>query len=166
MESCLHFHSMIWIFDKDSSLVLSTLYAKLKLLSHISQWNIVIFFIQSYLPVWIHNNNSSLVLSTLDAKLNLLSHISQWNIVFSFIQSYLPVWIFNNNLKVKSMCQIQSFVTYLTMESCLLFHSKLRIHVLFSNPDVKLDLLSHIQQWNFCVLFYSIYSSEWTKILN
>ena len=147
MESCLHFHSMIWIFYKNSSLVLSTLYAKLKLLSHISQWNIVIFFIQSYLPVWIHNNNSSLVLSTLDAKLNLLSHISQWNIVFSFIQSYLPAWIFNNNLSQIHVsnwifCHISHngillALSFKAKNSCLVFKSKCQIRSLVTYPTME-----------------------------
>ena len=94
--------------------------------------------------------NSSLVLLKLDVKLNLLSHISQWNFVCNFIQSCLPL----KSCHFKSRCPIEAFVAYLKMKSCLLFHLKLwifekRFQVLFSNLDVKLDLLSKISQWNF-----------------
>ena len=79
-----------------------------------------------------------------------------------FIKSYLSVWIsggfvwifdlyvFQYGYEFKSCpfkvrCQIESFVTYLTMEFCLLFHSKLL---------ATQDLSFQIQMWNwsFCCI--------------
>ena len=149
MESCLHFHSMIWIFYKNSSLVLSTLDAKLNLLSHILQWNIVFSFIQSYLPAWIFNNNLSqihvsnwifchissngiLLALSFKAKnsclvfkskrqIGSLSHISNnWIFVCSSI-----LYTLQNGQKYLTSCQTESLVAYLIMEPWVLFHSKL-----------------------------------------
>ena len=91
--------------------------------------------------------------------MNLLSHISQWNLVC--FHSKLSVFDKNSRLVFKSRCEIESFVTYLTMKSGWLFYSKLRFlyknSSLFSNLDVKLILLSHISQWNLVCSFIQIY---------
>ena len=98
-----------------------------------------------------------------------------------FIKSYLSAWIpggfvwifdlyeFQYGYEFKSCpfkvrCQIESFVTYLTMESCLLFHSKLwifkknsslvfksqcQIESLFTYLTMKSCMLFHSKQWYF-----------------
>ena len=84
-----------------------------------------------------------------NVKLNLCSHISQWNLVC--FHSKLSVFDKNSRLVFKSRCEIESFVTYLTMKSCWLFYSKLRFLYKNSSLVVKSrceNLFSHISQWN------------------
>ena len=133
----------------------SNLVVKLTLLSHISQWNLVCSFIQSYeFLIRIQD-----LFSNLDSRRQIESFVTYltWEFCLLF-HSKLSVFDKNSRLVFKSRCQIESFFTHLTMESCLLLHSKLWIFdkhssLLFKSRDVKLNLLSHISKWNFVCFF-------------
>ena len=89
---------------------------------------------------------------------NLLSHISQWNLVC--FHSKPSVFYKNSRLVFKSRCEIESFVTYLTMKSCWLFYSKLRFlyknSSLFSNLDAcQIDSFVTYLRMESCLLFHS-----------
>ena len=73
------------------------------------------------------DKNSSLVFKS-RCQIESFSYISQWNLVCTFIQSYeFLIRIQDMFSNLDSRRQIESFVTYLTWEFCLLFHSKLSV---------------------------------------
>ena len=85
-------------------------------------------FIKSYLSVWISGGFVWIF--------DLLSHIAQWNfhsellISMDLYGSLISMDFstdMNSSLVLLKLdwCQVESFVTYLTMQFCLLFHSKL-----------------------------------------
>ena len=170
MEPCGLFHSKLWFFYHNSSLVFKSL---CQIESFASYCTMEFSFRATYQYefVWIFDQYGfqygyEFKSCYSDVKLNLLSHISQCNFVCCFIQSYLPLKF----CPFKSRCPIETFPAYLKMKSCLLFHLKLWIFEKNSSFVFKsrcqIGFFSLISQWNFVCSSLQSYFSEWISDMN